>query len=91
MVPSCWWELVCEFQIEFSLERFTQAILVITFSHGRKELSLNRKNKGAVIEKPLFVVQRCLEMVGRRVPSDSASSGKEWLVLNQMSRHLFIG
>ena len=28
----------------------------------RKELSLNQKNKGAAIEKPLFVVQGCLEM-----------------------------
>ncbi len=35
----------------------------------RKELSLNQKNKGAAIyaiEKPLFVVQGCLEMGGRR-------------------------
>ena len=30
--------------------------------YGRKELSLNQKNKGAAIEKPLFVVQGCLEM-----------------------------
>ncbi len=28
----------------------------------RKELSLNQKNNGAAIEKPLFVVQGCLEM-----------------------------
>ncbi len=28
----------------------------------RKELSLNQKNKGAATEKPLFVVQGCLEM-----------------------------
>ncbi len=29
---------------------------------NRKELSLNQNNKGAAIEKPLFVVQGCLEM-----------------------------
>ena len=28
----------------------------------RKELPLNQKNRGAAIEKPLFVVQGCLEM-----------------------------
>ncbi len=29
----------------------------------RKKLSLNQKNKGAAREKPLFVVQGCLEMI----------------------------
>ena len=29
---------------------------------GRKEVSLNQKNKGAAKDKPRFVVQGCLEM-----------------------------
>ncbi len=29
----------------------------------RKELPLNQKNRGAAIEKPLFVDRGCLEMV----------------------------
>ncbi len=32
----------------------------------QKELSLNQKTKGAGIEKPLFVVQGCLEMDNSR-------------------------
>ncbi len=32
---------------------------------SRKELSLNQKNTGAAIEKPLFVDQGCLEMNNR--------------------------
>ena len=36
---------------------------------SRKEFSLNQKNKGAAIEKPLFVVQECLEMVEGHRPN----------------------
>ncbi len=40
-----------------SVQTATKAILT-----NRKEFSLNQKNKGAGIEKPLFVVQGCIEM-----------------------------
>ncbi len=38
-------------------------IIMVAVQNHRKELSLNQKNKGAAIEKPLFVVQGCLEML----------------------------
>ncbi len=34
----------------------------LIYSVNRKKLSLNQKNKGAAIEKPLFVDQGCLDM-----------------------------
>ncbi len=45
----------------------------------RKELSLNQKNKGAAIEKPLFVVQGCLEMK-RAMKSMTLEVHQHWAI-----------
>ncbi len=41
---------------------FQQFVKINFAAAEQKELSLNQKNKGAAIEKPLFVVQGCIEM-----------------------------
>ncbi len=48
----------------------------------RKKLSLNQKNKGAAIEKPLFVVQGCLEMSVNSTVNSKVSSEAVRSILN---------
>ena len=44
---------------------------------ARKELSLHQKNKGAAIEKPLFVDQGCLKMAAAGFTGDPTSLARD--------------